>query len=70
MAKITIKDRKAFEKLYPPPEGMEWDDKLKHYKRSCSTILLGDCMKWDRMLEVWIVSKKIAIEYMNSKGKK
>lgn len=50
--------RKTFESYFPPPDGMVWDDKMMYYRRETSLILLGDCMKWDRMLQVWLTAAK------------
>ena len=56
--KIHKADRKAFESFFPPPAGMVWDESQMYYRRENSVILLGDCMKWDRMLQVWLTAKK------------
>ena len=50
------KARKEFESFFPPPEGMVWGG--TGYERGHVSILFGDCVKWDRMLQVWLTAQK------------
>lgn len=52
------KARKEFESFFPLPDGIVWDSTNDYYSRTNSSILLGDCMKWDRMLQVWLTAAK------------